>query len=165
MSLRRREKPFLLPFSLLFSYKCSGWLRRIRVVARRQCKESNLRKVWPPKHYARLICAFYCEPIFCTYTALSAIIIKWLPFFFTRRLSSQTAITGCVMLLLCVSVFVSQLNGFFNLCQEWVSSPPLATQNTTAAIPLSTLGPPQYVRVCVFVCVPTHYFSDSFLWN
>lgn len=54
---------------------------------------------------------------------------------------------------LCVSVLVSQLNGFFNLLSGVGVSPPLATQNTTATIPLSTLGRQQRVRACIVVFV------------
>lgn len=79
--------------------------------------------------------------------------INWLQFF------CRTGHRGCAMPL-CVSVFVSQLNGFFNLCQEWVSVRPQLhkTPQQQFHYPRSDL---LYTCVCVWTRAPQTYISCS----
>lgn len=65
--------------------------------------------------------------------------IKWLHSFFALTPNGHH---GCAMRL-CVSVLEDQGMAFFNL--RLGVSPLLATQNTAATIPLSTLGPSEYM--------------------
>lgn len=100
-----------------------------------------------------------CYLFLCSYSVHTQSIKSGCAFFF-----KPNGHHGCVMPL-CVSAFVRQLNGFFNLCQEWVSAASSYTKHHSNISIIHKLGPPQCMCVCTYIssCLFLAVFSLSYI--
>lgn len=171
-AMKKRSAPlslFLLqaPAGLGFINAASRLQKTMQEYSRHPSLKSKSTHVLPPTERGRLTCTFqrkcltitpfktHLLPFLCAEQwlasctcAVSSAITKW-PHFFLSRTKCPSWLCDA-SLFICVCEPAEWLFFFLSLSGVGVS-PPLATQNTTAAIPSRTLGPPQYASACSHV--------------